>query len=208
MRSVLAIDASSGMIAALEQKLSIGENGDDEGTEKSEPRPQNIQPLCVMLTDPEDPALPPARTDSGTNETETAPKERGKGKGSRRKFDLVLSHLVLHHIPNLSKLLHTIFGTLKAGGHIALTDFEDFGPQARRFHPEAKMEGVERHGVDRKWFAGLMHEAGFVDVDVSVAWTMRKEVERWTGEWGEKKPEGGGLEEMEFPFLLCRGRRP
>ncbi len=88
-----------------------------------------------------------------------------------------------------------------------MTDFEDFGPEARKFHPEAKMAGVERDGVKREWFAGLMSEAGFVDVKVEVAWTMEKEVERWPGEWGQKKPDGG-CASMEFPFLICQGRRP
>ncbi len=85
--------------------------------------------------------------------------------GPRRKFDLITSHLVLHHIPDLAALLRTMYGCLKPGGRIALTDFEDFGPEARRFHPEAKMGGVERHGVNAVWFTALIKEAGFEDVE-------------------------------------------
>ena len=184
VRSILAVDAAEGMIDALRQKLS----GLPDGAVGS-----NISPLCLLLTDPEDPALPPA-TDGR----------------ARRKFDLITSHLVLHHIADLESLLRTIYGSLKAGGEAALTDFEDFGPEARKFHPEAKMDGVERHGVDAAWFAGLMKAAGFVDVDVKAAWVMEKEVERFPGEWDDGKPKGGNItpETLRFPFLLCRGKRP
>jgi 2-polyprenyl-3-methyl-5-hydroxy-6-metoxy-1,4-benzoquinol methylase len=74
------------------------------------------------------------------------PVSREAPTGSRR-FDLVLGHLVLHHIPSLENVLKTTFGCLKLAGMAASTDFEDFGPEARRFHPEAKMDGVERHGI-------------------------------------------------------------
>lgn len=183
--SILAIDAAQGMIDALTQKLARSEN---EGIRAK------IQPLCVMLEDPEDKRLPPA--------------DASRPEGPREKYDLITSHLVLHHIADLAAVLRTMYGCLRPGGQVALTDYEDFGPEARKFHPESKMFGVERHGIDAKWFAGLMAEAGFVDVDVQPRWTMEKEVERVPGEWGEKKPENGReFATMGFPFLLCRGRK-
>ena len=140
------------------------------------------------------------------------PADDTKPEGPRAKFDLILSHLVLHHIPDLPAVLHTMHGCLKPGGTVALTDFEDFGPEARKFHPEAKMAGVERHGIPKKEFSEMMTNAGLVDVQVEVGWTMRKDVERFPGEWGQKKPtpeEIGekDLAEMDFPFLICTGRR-
>ncbi len=187
VRSIVAVDAAGGMIEMLKGKL----DGLLEGAEG-----HNITPLHLLLEDPEDPALPLA--------DDTQP------LGPRRKFDLVTSHLVLHHMPDLTSVLRTMHGCLKPGGQLALTDYEDFGPEARRFHPEGRMERVERHGVDAAWFAGLMREVGFEDVDVKPAWSMSKDVERWPGEWGNQKPKGEGvvLDTMEFPFLLCRGRRP
>ena len=182
VRSLLAVDTCAGMIAALEKKLAI------PGA------PGNIESLCAMLEDSEDPCLPPASTVNPY--------------GPRRKFDLVLGHLLLHHVSDLHSMLAMILGCLKPGGWVALTDFEDFGPQARRFHPEAKMHGVERDGIKRVEFARLMKGIGLVDVRVEVGWTMQKEVERWPGEWGKEKPEGAMLETMEFPFLVCMGRRP
>lgn len=185
--SILAIDAAGGMIDALNQKLARPENEEVRA---------KIHPLCILLEDPEDKRLPPADA------------SRPAEEGPREKYDLITSHLVLHHIADLAGVLRTMHGCLRPGGEVALTDYEDFGPEARKFHPESKMFGVERHGIDAKWFAGLMKEAGFVDVDVRPRWTMEKEVERVPGEWGESKPQGGeALATMGFPFLLCRGRK-
>jgi SAM-dependent methyltransferase len=134
VRAVVAVDAAQGMISALKAKL-----------EKRD-APPNVRPICVLLDDPEDRILPPAfQHDHG---------------GPRLKYDLILSHLVLHHIADLEGVLRTMFGCLKKGGSVALTDFEDFGPEAKRFHPKARMEGVERHGIDREWVVGLMERVG------------------------------------------------
>lgn len=182
-RSVVAVDAASGMIDALREKLKRPENLSVT----------NVQPVCVLLVDPEDSALPLARN----------------AAAGRRKFDLILSHMVLHHIPDLRELLHTMHGCLKPGGWIALTDFEDFGPEARKFHPEAKMAGVERHGINRKWFEGLIRDEGFVDISIQEGFSMEKEVERYPGEWGHNKPSSDEttLATMEFPFLLCCAKK-
>ena len=181
-RSVVAVDAAAGMIGALKQKLARQENASIT----------NVQLLNTLLVDPDAPELP-------------SPVDGGSG---RRRFDLILSHLVLHHIANLKELLTTMIGCLKPGGSVALTDYEDFGLEARKFHPEAKMAGVGRHGIDRRWFEGLMQQVGFVNVDVREGFRMRKDVERYPGEWGHKKPNGVTFEQMDFPFLLCCGTKP
>lgn len=195
VRSILAIDAAEGMIAALEAKLEAAARSPEETTGSV------ITPLCILLEDAEDPRLPPANSSSSSSSS-----------SPRKKFDLVISHLVLHHIPttSLPALLKTMHAALKPGGEVALTDYQDFGPEARKFHPEAKMHGVESpRGIDAAWFAGLLREAGFEDVVVGPQWTMEKEVERFPGEWGQdgKKPAGKQLATMDFPFLLCRGRK-
>ena len=183
VKSLVAVDAASGMIDALKLKLQKPDS------------PANVLPLNIMLEDADDPALPPAD------------EQDIKSGASRRKFDLILSHLVLHHIPDIPSVLHTMHACLKPGGSVALTDYQDFGPSARKFHSEAKMAGVERHGISLPQMETWLKDAGFTDVKVDVAWKMWKDVERFPGEWGRKKPEGE-LERTEFPFLLCRGRRP
>ncbi|KAK8068965.1 hypothetical protein PG994_005581 [Apiospora phragmitis] len=226
-RQLVAVDAAEGMVEVLRGKLADnaqsnaeadaddGDKGgdDDEGENKKKkdksrlPKKdfRNVVPICVMLEDPEDPNLPP-----GTQEQQQEPDRGGVGgRPDRIKFDLVISHLVLHHIPELAPVLATMLGCLKPGGAVALTDFEDFGPAARRFHPEGKMEGVERHGIEREAMRRLMHDVGFVDVRVEGAWTARKSVERFPGEFGDQAEGGEGAgEEMEFPFLICTGKRP
>jgi len=74
-----------------------------------------------------------------------------------------------------------------------LTDFENFGPQAMKFHPQHKMEGVERHGITKEEMELLLREARFVDVEVKEAFRMPKEVEGGTN--------------MDFPFLICMGTK-
>ena len=181
---VVAIDAAEGMIDVLEQKL------------QKEDAPKNILPVAVLLEDPEDPSLPPA--------SETKP------DGLRQKFDLITSHLVLHHIPDLKGVLRTMLGCLAIGGRVMLTDFEDFGPEAKRFHAQSKLEGVERHGINADQMERLMVEVGFTNVNVAPEWTMTKTIEKTPGEFGsDGKPQNDAQgEEMDFPFVLCYGERP
>jgi SAM-dependent methyltransferase len=180
-KQVVAIDAAPGMIEVLKEKL------------KKEDAPRNIVPVAVLLEDPEDPSLPPADP-ADTN-------------GPRLKFDLITSHLVLHHVPDLKGLLTTMLGCLKDGGSVALTDFEDDGPGAKSFHPQWKMEGVERHGIHAETMAALMNEVGLVNVRVERAWSMDKRVERFEGEFGKSAPQPGQGITRSFPFVISIGER-
>lgn len=178
----VAVDAAEGMIEVLSHKLTRPD------------APKNVTPLAILLEDPEDKRLPPA--------------DEGSPEGPRLKFDVILSHLVLHHIADLRGVLTTMLGCLKPGGVVALTDFEDFGPEARRFHPEGKMEGVEHHGIGREGMAELMRDVGFGDVRVEVAWEHEKIVERFPGEFKDGQPGKGQGEMMKFSYLICMGERP
>ena len=182
VHEVVAVDAAEGMIDVLKTKI------EKTGT-------KNICPVAVLLEDPEDLSLPAV--------------DANDPRGLRKKYDLITSHLVLHHIPELELVLKTMLGCLKPGGSLALTDFEDFGPEAKRFHPQNKMGGVERHGINAKWMENLMRECGFENCKVIVAWEHQKKVERWEGEFtaGQPiKPEEGEL--MNFLYVLCMGTRP
>jgi SAM-dependent methyltransferase len=181
-RSITAVDATEGMIAALQAKL------DAEGCAT-----KNVRAVHALLTDPDDERI---RADPAV-----ASRDEDSERLGPRRFDLVISHLVLHHIPDLLAVFLTMFGCLKPGGSVMLTDFEDFGPHARRFHPEAKMDGVERHGIRRTDMEALLRQAGFVDVRVETAFEMDKAV--------EMEPGSGDMGvTMTFPFLICIGRRP
>lgn len=179
---LVAVDSAGGMIEVLSSKL------ERQGS------PTNVLPLEVLLEDPENKRLPPINS--------------ADPDGPRLKYDLITSHLVLHHIADLKSVLKTMFGCLKKGGVVALTDFEDFGPEARKFHPESKMEGVERHGIPRDWMAGMMEEVGFTNVRVEVAWDHVKIVEAFPGEFQGGIPSAGQGELMKFTYLICLGEKP
>ncbi|KAL3446909.1 S-adenosyl-L-methionine-dependent methyltransferase [Aspergillus insuetus] len=193
--SIVAIDPAQGMIETLKAKIDSSsssststcetDNQKADGPRTRSPN-SNILPICHLLSDPEDSLLPPEDEDENPNST-----------GRRRKFDLIISHLVMHHVPDLRSFLSTLHGCLAPGGKVALSDFEDFGPEAIKFHPPSKLEGVERHGIQREWMEGLMREVGFEDVKAQVGWSLRKSVEKWEG----CRPG----ETMEFSFLLCEG---
>jgi SAM-dependent methyltransferase len=118
-----------------------------------------------------------------------------------RRFDVVVSHLVLHHIPDLARLFTTVYRCLKPGGKVVVTDFEDFRPEARRFHPKDRMDGVERHGVREGEIRVLLEGAGFGEVRVERAFELTKKVETEPGSRVLGK-------DMVFPFLICKGTKP
>ncbi|RDW80722.1 S-adenosyl-L-methionine-dependent methyltransferase-20 [Coleophoma crateriformis] len=179
VRSLTGVDVAEGMITALKLKLSKSENA----------WAKNILPVYADLKDPDDERLRP---------DPLHPDQKDLGP---RRFDLVISHLVLHHIPSLEDILKTMYGCLNSGGAIALIDFEDFGLEARKFHPEAKMEGVHRHGISREGMKKLIEEAGFVKVRIETAFVMEKNIEENPGEGVVKGNK------MAFPFLICMAEK-
>lgn len=180
IRSLIGVDTAEGMIDVFASKAASR----FPATSASSSSAANITAVNVLLTDPDDFLLQEA----------AALARQGRVERPAR-FDLVVSHLTLHHIPDMAAVLRTMFGCLKPGGQVALTDFEDTGPEAVYFHPEEKREGVERHGIKSEEMERLIGEAGFEDVKVERAFVLEKFVEE----------EG---REREFPFLICLGRRP
>ncbi|KXT00221.1 hypothetical protein AC578_7017 [Pseudocercospora eumusae] len=175
VRRIVAVDAAEGMINVLKTKV-----------EKDKEVGEKIVPLAILLEDAEDMALPPAATGNG-----------------RQKFDLITSHLVLHHIPDLKCVLETMYGCLARGGFVMLTDFENVSAESQRFHPASKMDGVARHGINAKEMTELMEGVGFQDVDVRAHWTMDKTVEKYEGEFGREDAGGTNVgETMQFPFVF------
>jgi SAM-dependent methyltransferase len=162
------------MIAAFKEKLKSVSN-------------PNLCAINHLLTDANSPEL------QGACATLAIPVPAG--------FDLVVSHLTLHHIPSLPDIFATMYACLARGGTVALTDYEDFGKEAIRFHPVSKRPGVERHGIKIKEVEEMLKEAGFQSVKVERAYVLAKEVD---DEEGMEKLNG---KEMEFPFLMCYGKK-
>ncbi|KAL4882685.1 S-adenosyl-L-methionine-dependent methyltransferase [Aspergillus karnatakaensis] len=179
VNEIVAIDPSEGMIEVLQKKIErntdaveINTNGTNGPRHKSR---TNVVPICHLLEDSNSPILP------------------------HRNFNLILSHLVLHHVPDLRSFLSILLGCLAPGGQVALTDFEDFGPEAIKFHPPSKLAGVQRHGIKRTEMEHIMKGVGFINVKVRVGWTLTKPIDAWEGM--EKGATGN------FPFLVGEGAR-
>jgi hypothetical protein len=62
----------------------------------------------------------------------------------------------------------------------------------RATDPEANMEGVERHGLDRQEMAALLTEAGFVHVRIDDLFNEEKDTEQGR---------------LAFPYIVCLGQR-
>ncbi|KAF1944737.1 S-adenosyl-L-methionine-dependent methyltransferase [Clathrospora elynae] len=177
VRSLIGVDTADGMISAFSAKLSAIDK-------------PNLCAVNHLLTNADSPQLQGTAALLAT--------QRGEESAPPYRFDLVVSHLTLHHIPSLPQILATLHACLKPGGVVALTDYEDFGPEAVQFHPIRKRPGVERHGIKRDEMEELLLGTGFNEVRTEKAFVLRKEVEAEGG-----KP----AREMDFPFLMCYGMK-
>lgn len=100
------------------------------------------------------------------------------------RFDLVVSSMALHHVPELPPLFAWFAAHLRPGGRVALADLDR---EDGTFHDDGA--GVVHLGFDRGPFAALLEAAGFVDVALETATVTRK---------GERS----------YPIFLATGRAP
>lgn len=184
VRSLVGVDTSDGMIDAFNRKVAALPN----------PEKANLAAVNVLVQEADDVHVQGAAA--------ALAGRRGEPNVEKHdhpyRFDLIISHLTLHHIPSMPTIFATLFQCLRSGGRLALTDYEDFGPEAVPFHPKAKREGVERHGIKKDELEMIIDGTGFNEVKVEKAFVLRKEVEAEDG-----KP----AREMDFPFLICLGQR-
>ncbi|KAK3352746.1 S-adenosyl-L-methionine-dependent methyltransferase [Lasiosphaeria hispida] len=167
VRSVTAVDAAAGMIAVLQSRLA------------APAAPTNIRAVCALLTGPDDPRI---GEDPVTGREAPA-----------RRVDLVVSNLVLHHVADLQALFGMINACLKPGGEVMVTDFEDFGPEARRFHPEARMDGVCWHGIKRGVAREVLEGPG-------LGMSLLRRGLRWTRWWRRCRGMGSRSTRWCFHF--------
>lgn len=91
-------------------------------------------------------------------------------KGSKRKFDLIFSQMVLHHIPDTESIIDIFAATLNAGGYLAIADlYKEDGS----FHGK----GFDGHnGFDPDELAKLLGKKGFTDVSHEKCYTIEKNI--------------------------------
>lgn len=91
-----------------------------------------LENVDTLLCDPAVTPLPPAR------------------------FDLVMSLMALHHVPEPPQLLRSLRKALKPGGWLALADLDS---EDGSFHPDP--QGVFHHGFDRLALGVMLEACGF-----------------------------------------------
>ena len=105
------------------------------------------------------------------------------------RFDLVTTLLVLHHIPQLTRVLEGFHELLEPGGHVAIADLDE---EDGSFHDH--FEGFAGHnGFNRESLGESLRAAGFVDVRFTDCGVLQKD----DREFGiflatARKPEGHG----------------
>lgn len=85
---------------------------------------------------------------------------------SGERFDLIVTVMVLHHIPELPVVLGRLAELLEPGGHLCIADLDR---EDGSFHGE----GFGGHpGFDRDELAGQLRTAGFAEVAIDDCTTM------------------------------------
>ncbi len=74
------------------------------------------------------------------------------------RFDLIVSSMVLHHLPDVAVVLKHLRPALRTGGWIALADLD---VEDGTFH--ADPSGIYHHGFERAALCRWLEEAGFTD---------------------------------------------
>lgn len=109
------------------------------------------------------------------------------GAHASGEYDLIVSSMVTHHIPDTAALLREWKRLLRPNGQIA---FADLDTEDGAFHGDNT--GVFHLGFDRAHLRELLLASGFTDVRDTTATVVRKEV--------DGKPR-------EFPIFLIAARR-
>jgi ubiquinone/menaquinone biosynthesis C-methylase UbiE len=99
----------------------------------------------------------------------TACLDLDKGQALSGEYDLVVSSMTLHHIPDVARLLSEFRRVLRPGGRLCIADLDSEGG---RFHEDRT--GVFHHGFDRAALARTFESAGFCEVHAVTAAEMVK----------------------------------
>lgn len=104
------------------------------------------------------------------------------------KYDWGVSSMTFHHIPDMYSTIDCLAGCVTKG--LVIVDYASWDG-SRVFHPEEKMTGVERHGLDAQVMVDMCKRAGFKNVQSKVGFTLELKREQ---------------KEVSFPFLVIVAR--
>jgi SAM-dependent methyltransferase len=85
-------------------------------------------------------------------------------------YDLIVSSMTLHHVPDILQTFRDFYRVLNAGGRVALADLDSDDGQ---FHDDPT--GVVHNGFDRENLSVMLAKAGFVEVATTTAATIVKQ---------------------------------
>jgi ubiquinone/menaquinone biosynthesis C-methylase UbiE len=103
-----------------------------------------------------------------------------------QRFDLVVTSMTLHHVPDTDRILAVFHELLNPGGHLCIADLD---------REDGSFHGIEvdvHHGFDRAGLARRAEKAGFADVRFQTVFSIAKE-----GESGTR----------DYPVFLMTARR-
>jgi 2-polyprenyl-3-methyl-5-hydroxy-6-metoxy-1,4-benzoquinol methylase len=103
-------------------------------------------------------------------------------------YDLIVSSMTLHHVPDTAGLFGEWFGLLRPGGQLG---FADLDKEDGSFHGDNT--GVYHLGFDRNKLKQMLHEVGFCDIRATTATTVAKET--------------AGQAAREYPVFLTIGTK-
>ena len=89
---------------------------------------------------------------------------------SAENFDLVMSSMTLHHIPDIEALLPRLLATLKPGGYLAVADLVT---EDGSFHEDNS--GVAHHGINPATVRAILAKNGGQDIGVQEIHAIEKQ---------------------------------
>jgi tRNA (cmo5U34)-methyltransferase len=77
---------------------------------------------------------------------------------TERKFDLIFTQMVLHHVTDIENIMGVFHHLLKKGSYLAIADLTE---EDGSFHGEAF---TGHKGFDMDWLSGILGKNGFSDI--------------------------------------------
>lgn len=102
--------------------------------------------------------------------------ELGRDEPPAAEFELAVSMMALHHVPDTDAALHGLARMLVPGGWIAVADLD---AEDGSFHADAEEHGAILHGHDRDDLRRRAEAVGFEQVRFDDVWSIEKNERRY-----------------------------